>query len=384
MNSVPIGELVESGRQCNPSELGRDDFMYIDISSVDRETKRIIGAQRIRSADAPSRARKQVRACDVILSTVRPNLNAVAFVPRELDCEIASTGFAVLRAKASALDPSYLFYFLQTEALVSDLTRIANGASYPAVSDDDVLNTTIPLPDLSEQKRIAAILERAGRLRRLRRYGLEMAETLLSAAFLELFGARFHEGPFLPLIDLVKITGGGTPSRERPEYFRGRIPWLTSKDMRGDYICDTEEHITQEAIKNSCTNLVPADSIVLVVKSKVLMHRLPVAIAKVAICHGQDIKSIQCSEELHPEFARFVLKYYEPRLLQIARGANTEGLTLPMLEELPVPKVDLVDQEKFAALVARVERMRSVHRESLRQAEHLFQTLLHRAFTNGL
>jgi type I restriction enzyme S subunit len=55
-----------------------------------------------------------------------------------------------------------------------------------------------------------------------------------------------------------------------------------------------------------------------------------------------------------------------------------------MLQELPVPKVDLAEQKKFAALVSRVERMRSGHREALRQAEHLFQTLLHRAFTTGL
>jgi type I restriction enzyme S subunit len=150
--------------------------------------------------------------------------------------------------------------------------------------------------------------------------------------------------------------------------------------MRGDYIWDTEEHITEAGIENSATNLVPADSILVVVKSKVLMHRLPLAIAKVPMCHGQDIKSIQCSEGLHPEFARFVLKHHERRLLNIARGANTEGLTLPMLEELPVPIVDYSEQRQFASLVERVERLRSVQRESLRQAEHLFQSLLHQAF----
>jgi hypothetical protein len=80
---------------------------------------------------------------------------------------------------------------------------------------------------------------------------------------------------------MVKITGGGTPARERPEYYQGRIPWLTSKDMKGDYIWDTEEHITERAIQESATNLIPAGSILVVVKSKVLMHRLPVAIAKV-------------------------------------------------------------------------------------------------------
>jgi type I restriction enzyme S subunit len=199
---------------------------------------------------------------------------------------------------------------------------------------------------------------------------------------IELFGDRFKTSPSRPLGELVKITDGGTPSRDQPEFFQGRIPWLTSKDMRGDYIWDTEEHITEDAIESSATKLVPANSILIVVKSKILMHRLPVAIAKVPMCHGQDIKSIQCSEGLHYEFARFVLKYHERRLLNIARGANTEGLTLPMLEELPVPVVEFTDQKRFAALVREHGQLHTIHVEALRQADHLFQTLLHRAFAN--
>jgi type I restriction enzyme S subunit len=107
--------------------------------------------------------------------------------------------------------------------------------------------------------------------------------------------------------------------------------------MRDVYIWDTEEHITEEAIRRSATKLVPTNSVLVVVKSKVLMHRLPLAVAKVPLCHGQDIKSIQCGPEIHHEFVRCLLRFHEARLLHIARGANTEGLTLPMLEDLPVP-----------------------------------------------
>ena len=83
---------------------------------------------------------------------------------------------------------------------------------------------------------------------------------------------------------------------------------------------------------------------------------------------------------MQPEFARFVLKIHEGRLLNLARGANTVGLTLPMLEELPVPAVPISEQEHFTNLVTQHERLRSVQREALRQAEHLFASLLNRAF----
>jgi hypothetical protein len=194
------------------------------------------------------------------------------------------------------------------------------------------------------------------------------------------FSERLRHGPSLRLGDVVKITGGGTPSRKRPEYYRGSIPWLTSKDMRADYIWDTEEHVTEEAVARSATKVVPSGSILVVVKSKVLMRRLPLAIAMVPLCHGQDVKSIQCLDGFDPEFIRFVLRSHEARLLNGARGANTEGLTLPMLEELTVPSVDYSDQKHFGAFVAKYERLRNAQREGDRLAGNLCDAVMKTAF----
>jgi type I restriction enzyme S subunit len=279
--------------------------------------------------------------------------------------------------------PHYLYAFFQSERYWHQIKTAVRGAAQGGVNLTTLSSLVLPLPDLTEQRQIARRLNQADRLRRTRRYALELTDTFLPAVFRQLFGERLKAGPFQPFGELVKITGGGTPTRERPEFYAGRIPWLTSKDMKGDYIWDTEEHITEEAIKKSATNFVPAGSILVVVKSKVLMHRLPVAIAKVPLCHGQDVKSIQCLETVHPAFARFILKFHEGRLLNLARGANTEGLTLPMLEELPVPTVPPSEQEHFAELVTRHECLRALQREALRQAEHLFQTLLHQAFSES-
>jgi type I restriction enzyme, S subunit len=275
--------------------------------------------------------------------------------------------------------PDYAYYWFIANP--HQLRRFANQAIVPILNNERLQEVPFSFPaDKKEQTRIIAQLDKSDSLVRTRRYALELTDTLLPAAFRQLFGARLKAGPFRALGELVKITGGGTPAREHPEFYQGRIPWLTSKDMKGDYIWDTEEHITEKAIQESATNLVPAGSILVVVKSKVLMHRLPVATARVPLCHGQDIKSIQCSGTLQPAFARFVIKFHEGRLLNLARGANTEGLTLPMLEELPVPTVPSCEQEYFAELVARHECLRAAQREALRQAEHLFASLLARAF----
>ena len=322
---------------------------------------------------------QQLRQHDIAICMSSGSPEVVGKTARSATNLHASVGSfcGIIRPKHSD-EAGYLSFFFRSFAFRKHRDRIARGANIQNLRFSQFEEIEIELPE--SQQRIAGLLEQADRLRRTRRYALELSDTFLPAAFLQLFGDRFTDTSFSHLGDLVEITGGGTPARDHPEYFTGRIPWLTSKDMRGDYIFDTEEHITEEAIKNSSTKLVPRDSLLVVVKSKVLMHRLPLAVTKVPMCHGQDIKSIQCSKELHPEFARFVLKFHEPHLLRVARGANTEGLTLPMLEELSVPKVDSSEQHHFAALVAQHERLRANQREALRQAEHLFQSLLHRAF----
>ena len=107
---VPLGDLTETRvEQSGPQ--GRE-FTYVDIGSIDRDTKRIVDPKVLQSSKAPSRARQVLKAGDVLVSMTRPNLNAVALVPPDLDSAIGSTGFHVLRARDAA--PGFLFYAVQT------------------------------------------------------------------------------------------------------------------------------------------------------------------------------------------------------------------------------------------------------------------------------
>jgi type I restriction enzyme S subunit len=161
-------------------------FRYVDITSVDNRTKRFVDPKTLLGGDAPSRARQVIRADDVIVSTTRPNLNAVALVPHDLDNQVCSTGFCVLRAK-HGLDPAYLFAFVRTTEFVRNLSDLVKGALYPAVTDKQVRAQLMPLPPLPEQQRIAATLNdqmaTVDRARRAAEAQLEAAKAL-PAAFL--------------------------------------------------------------------------------------------------------------------------------------------------------------------------------------------------------
>ncbi|MBX9916607.1 MAG: hypothetical protein K2Y07_05120, partial [Nitrosomonas sp.] len=111
---VPLGTFIIECNQRVPEQ--NEEFKYIDISSVNRDTKRVENPQILIGKDAPSRARKHVKSGDVLVSMTRPNLNAVALVPDELNGQIASTGFDILRT--SEVDPRWIFNLVRATNFV--------------------------------------------------------------------------------------------------------------------------------------------------------------------------------------------------------------------------------------------------------------------------
>ena len=152
---VFIGDLCEVIEQRIPSDNER--FLYIDIGSIDRDLKAIISPTEMTGVDAPSRARKVVREGDVLVSMTRPSLNAVALVTPNLDGQIASTGFDVLRC--SGVEPRWIYFLVRTRAFVGAMSDLVQGALYPAVKAKDIRGYLIPLAPLNEQRRIAAKLD---------------------------------------------------------------------------------------------------------------------------------------------------------------------------------------------------------------------------------
>ena len=155
--NTPLGDLC-AHRVSQDGPKGRREFVYVDISSIDRETKRIVDPKALPASKAPSRARQVLKRGDVLVSMTRPNLNAVAIVPPSLDGAIGSTGFHVLRAKDT--DPEFLFYAVQTPAFIDAMCQKVQGALYPAVRPRDISSFCIPCPSRNEQLGIVAEIEK--------------------------------------------------------------------------------------------------------------------------------------------------------------------------------------------------------------------------------
>jgi len=144
----------------NPADLYPDSFFnYIDISCVENESGKFLGANRVKTDEAPSRARRTIKQGDVLISTVRPNLKAFAILTEIPDQAIASTGFAVLRAKEERLLPGFLINILRHEKSVDQMIGLMEKGAYPSINQSDVESIQIPLPPLEVQKEIVAEIE---------------------------------------------------------------------------------------------------------------------------------------------------------------------------------------------------------------------------------
>ncbi len=134
-----------------------------------------------------------------------------------------------------------------------DLPRLNKSAAVPGLNRNDAYKQKLTLPPLAEQQRIADILSRADRLRRLRRFALEMSEGYLQAVFLEMFGDPVTNPigwEVVPVSKLGKVTTGNTPSRAEPKYYGNHIEWIKTDNIPGEslYVERSSEMLSQAGL----------------------------------------------------------------------------------------------------------------------------------------
>ena len=388
MNTVPIGELVSKVEKLDPRlDFGDGTFNYIDIGAVSQDTKRVEAPQVIPCEEAPSRARQVVKKNDVLVSTVRPNLNAVAQVPAELDGTIASTGFSVLRPDPKKLEPSYLYHWVQTNVFVSKMMLQATGQSYPAVSDKIVKSSTIPLPPLEEQKRIAGILDQADTLRRLRTRALDKLNTLGQAVFHEMFGDpknNVHDFPETTLENLCQVISDCL--HKTPEHTEGRMghPSVRSSDLQSGFIdLSSTKHVSAETYADRIQRHRPVAGDVVYCREGARYGNCGMVPPNTELCLGQRTMLFQAkSGSVTPEYLWSVISSDELKKQadMTVGGAASPHVNIRDIRKFTclLPPYQL--QEQFSQKIEMVLGMRNCAIDHLRKTDTLFASLQHRAF----
>ncbi|EKD82894.1 MAG: hypothetical protein ACD_39C01021G0002 [uncultured bacterium] len=174
---------------------------------------------------------------------------------------------------------------------------------------------------------------------------------------------------------LTTQIGGGTPNKDKAEYWNGSIPWVSPKDMKVDYIFDSQDKISPKALSESSTKLVPKGSVLIVVRGMILLHSVPVALTMGELTINQDMKALVAKDSINCEYLLFLLKGFRNFILDLVESSahgtmclRTEGfermkLALPSVFEQKNIVIQL--KEKLLRFDSLLERAN--------QAIHLLQ-----------
>ncbi len=293
-------------------------------------------------------------------------------------------GLAAIRVGAK-LYYKYLYYYFKT--IESELAAKGNGSTFSAITTSDVKELRIPLPPLPIQKRIAEILDAAVALRRKDQELLNKYDELAQAIFIDMFGDPVKNEKRWEVKRLnevcLNIYGGGTPSKSNPEFYVGNIPWVTPKDMKSDMINDSIDHINELAIEKSSTRIIPKNSVLMVIRSGILKHTLPVAINTEAVAINQDMKAFIPNYRYTNEyFLRYFLAGSADFLLGKVRAVTADNIEFQQIRSMEFICPPMKLQESFKHKIKILMNIRS--KNSIFWGETLFQAVLYGAFRNGL
>jgi len=386
--TVKLKDVVaENTGSRNPTKTPNDSFVYVDVAAVDNSVKAITGAKPVVGSEAPSRARKLIRAGDVLVSTVRPNLNAVAMVPPELDGEVASTGFCILRATERVL-PEYLYYFTRAKVFVDGLTLLVAGAMYPAVTDSQVLDQELPLPPLPEQRRIVDLLSRAEGIVRLRREAEKKTAELIPSLFLDMFGDPVTNPKGWPVAtvgDVLAAADYGSSSKASSDGAGLPMIRMGNVTYAGNLDLDNLKYVDLPAEEAERYSLQEGDILFNRTNSKELVGKTGLWDGSCsAIVASYFIRLRVQPDVMRPHYLwAFMNTAHMKRVIfDTARGAiGQSNINSKELKAFPLPVPPLPLQEQFALRCADVSGMATQQSAATIKAQSTFDALLAQAFS---
>lgn len=383
----------------------KSTFSYIDIGSIDNKKQCLNTEENIIKAEkAPSRARKVVEQGDILYSTVRPYLHNMCIIDREFSYQpIASTGFAAMTCYTGVYN-KYLFFCLLSPSFDSyaNNTENSKGVAYPAINDNRLYRAVIPLPPLTEQKRIVAKIEELlpyidryekawNRLEDLnKRFPADMQKSILQMAIQgKLVEQRPEEGTAEELYRQIQaekkeLIKAGKIKKEKPlpEITEDEIPFDIPESWKWVHIGELFQHNTGKALNSSDKAGIPLEYITTsnvywnrfeLKKLKTMLftdaevEKCTVQKGDLLVLEGGDIGRtaiwnyefpMRIQNHIHRlrpygnvciEFFYHIFFLYKNTGLINGKGIGIKGLSAKVLHSLIVPLPPLAEQKRIVA-----------------------------------
>ena len=283
------------------------------------------------------------------------------------------------------LNLQYLYYYLKSDFALQRIRAVATGSVRDNLKLNMLYEFPINIPTIDEQNILVDKLDKARKIIALHQEELKLLDELMRSRFVELFGDPVHndKGWETDTVENLckKIYGGGTPSKVHPEYYEeGDIPWVSSKDMKTDVLTDSQIKINQLGVDNSTAKIVPVNSVIVVIRSGILKHTLPVAINAVPITVNQDLKVFIPGERMVSRFLAVQFKMHEKDILTGVRAVTADNIEFNLLKQrkLIVPPIEL--QKEYVTFVTQIDKSKLIVQKELDETQLLFDSLMQEYF----
>jgi type I restriction enzyme S subunit len=366
------------------------EFDYIDIGSVSL-SEGVTHKERMRFAASPSRARKPVREGDILVSTVRTYLQAIAAIEQAETPQVASTGFAVLRANKGT-DARFLYRVVQSNPFVERVVSQSTGVSYPAINPSTLSNIEVPLPDLATQRQIADFLDReTARIDLLIEKKQQLVKLLgekVRSDIQDLFQTLDAETWRIRHLGKVKNGAGfpvelqGNATNEIP-FFKVKHLAVNGLDQR---ITDSEDTITKETSTLLRATVFPAGTIVFAkIGAALLLGRF--SMLGTEGCVDNNVAAFVVNKRLaDPDYLLLCFERFEMQLM--VQPGTVPSLSTEKFINQSVPLPSLDEQIKLVSEVRRAvhrnERIVQRTRESIDRLKEYRSTLITAAVTGQI
>lgn len=325
--------------------------------------------------------RSQLKNGDILFS-IAGAIGRVAIVTEEMLPANINQALAIIRISDGQVYLPYIKLILTSPIVIEQFERKKQGVAQLNLSLKDINEISIPLPSKDKQIEFAELFDKVVGVISKRNKELSALDDLIKARFVEMFGDVQHEEKYkgIPLRNLCTTMSGGTPSTKFPEYYEGDIPWISTVSLGPNHIngLTAKGYITQEAIENSATKLIPAGNILFGTRVGVGKSSLN----DVDICTNQDIVAIIGIDESRFKrlFIKYVLNAYQPYYDSIKKGATILGITGDDLKDTLIPDVPLSIQMEFELFVAQVDKSKVAVQKALDETQMLFDSLMQKYF----
>lgn len=327
---------------------------------------------------------------DILMSHINSvsHLGKVAIF-ENIDIDIIhGMNLLVLKGDKSKVFPKYSYYYFITNKFRKQLIPITKkSVNQASFNISDLKELEIPLASYENQIRIANLLEKTETTIAERKNGIDLLDELIKATFYQMFGDPVKNGKGWRKDEIGNITNvgtGATPSRNNEtEYFNGRIPWIKTTEVDGGQILDSEEKITEKAIKETNCKVYPLNTILLAMYGQG-KTRGNVAMLKIEAATNQACAAILPNEMFNEVFSFYQMKLLYSFIRNLARGGNQENLNLSIVKkiELIIPPIELQDQ--FATIAQKIERIKAEQKAQLKDLEELYASISHQVFAGDL